>query len=255
MLHLKRNDIILFKKSGHDWIMQVSEIGPRIDTSKTVYKLVAIHAPESTFTTTAFDLHMLSPVKVTKYENQGRSKQVKLLSGLMGYQRTLQSNYGDFAEFYQYDLEYSLSKKLGFENPVTAWNINPVIQQGTNPEDYTTLAARIVKCYDNSETENATCDCYTVINTKTGDGLSSSPNPFHPTGVGSSFNLVDDIMFHEWGAMWRTSLKSSVNRIIREKVKGYIKEAKNNPGWLGKEIEYKDLPDKVKEYLHSQFEI
>lgn len=254
MRQLKTNDVIIINYSGKRQIMVVAKTLKK-DGIITGYNLRPVNEENCTLGLTPEALHMHSVAKVTKYKKQGRAKNVKLLSGLMGYQRRLQNPYADYYDFLQYSQDYNLSSKLGFTDPVTAWNINPVIQQGTNPDDYTTLAARIVKCYDNSETENATADCYTVINTKTGDGLSCSSDPFHPTGIGSNFNLVDNIMFHEWGAGWRTSLKSSVNRIIREKVRGYIKEAEDNPGWLGKEIQYRELPDKVKEYLHSSFEI
>lgn len=186
-----------------------------------------------------------------KSKKQGRIKKVKTIHGLIGWQCRLQKNYKDFEEFSNCCSIYDIANRLGFNNHVEAWNLNPIIQSSINPLDFTTLAARIVKSWDNFGTDKETVDRYTVINIKTGDGVGSSEMPFHPCGVGSRFNLVDNIMFHKYGASWRKRCR--VKAIINEEVSNYISEAKSES--LGKEVEYVNLPYDVKKFLHQDFEI
>lgn len=110
-----------------------------------------------------------------------------------------------------------------------------------------------VRIFDNG---GATADRFTIVNTKTGDILGASENPFHPMGIGQHCgNLVDNIMFHKFGAGWRRGHKeATLKRIEREEIKNYLTEAKTNPEWLGAEIDFEKAPEDVKKFIKQSFE-
>lgn len=89
---------------------------------------------------------------------------------------------------------------------------------------------RYIRCYDNSKSENATLDCYTVVFTgryrhKTGGEfwhLSMNSAPFHPQGIGmhgSSPTQIDTPTY----------------------------------GHLGKKIPYCDLPDDCRKLVKQDY--
>lgn len=48
----------------------------------------------------------------------------------------LRKNYDyDYCQFLDYDRIYGISKRLGFDNPESAWEENPKIEVTTNPND------------------------------------------------------------------------------------------------------------------------
>jgi hypothetical protein len=48
----------------------------------------------------------------------------------------LQKVYSSFDEFESYDAMYNLAKRLGYNTPIAAWDANPLISGGVNPEEY-----------------------------------------------------------------------------------------------------------------------
>ncbi len=64
-------------------------------------------------------------------------KRVKCKSGIEGWQCRLRENYdNNFEQFDAYDEVYNLAIRLGFKNAEHAWNVNPIIQGSTNPDDF-----------------------------------------------------------------------------------------------------------------------
>lgn len=61
---------------------------------------------------------------------------VTLDSGQSGWRSPLRANYDSYEEFEDYCDNYGLHKRLGFQSAEHAWEINPVIQGGTLPQDY-----------------------------------------------------------------------------------------------------------------------
>jgi hypothetical protein len=114
-----------------------------------------------------------------------------------------------------------------------------------------------IKIFDN---EGATQDRYTIVNTKTGDVIGCNCAPFHPCGIGQHCgNLVDNIMFHKFGAGWRRGYKTEkdkkiIKRIERAEIRNYLQEAKDNPEWLGKPAKFNDMPEDVKKFIAQSFE-
>ena len=52
------------------------------------------------------------------------------------WRASLKNEYENFEEFAAYDEIYGLAKRLGFDSAEEAWEANPLIQGGVNPEDY-----------------------------------------------------------------------------------------------------------------------
>ena len=75
-----------------------------------------------------------------------KTKRVKCLSGLTGYQCRLQSNYSSFEEFEGYCENYGNHKTLGFDTPQEAWDVNPIIQGSTEPSDYRVVLGAYNHC-------------------------------------------------------------------------------------------------------------
>lgn len=60
----------------------------------------------------------------------------RVTSNLRKWQGRLQDQYGSFDEWEGYSDIYGLAERLGFANAQEAWDANPVIAGGVNPEDY-----------------------------------------------------------------------------------------------------------------------
>jgi hypothetical protein len=63
-------------------------------------------------------------------------KTVTLKSGLKGWQGFLRENYESFAEFQSIAENYNLHGRLGYTTPKAAWDDNPVVQGGVQPNDF-----------------------------------------------------------------------------------------------------------------------
>ena len=100
-----------------------------------------------------------------------------------------------------------------------------------------------------------TFDRFTIVNTKTGDLLAASERPFHPQGFGQTCgNLVDNVMFHKYGAAWRRNSEPKIiKRIQRDEIKAYLTQARANKEWLGIEIDFNKLPEDVQKFINQNF--
>ena len=71
-----------------------------------------------------------------KTHNTRRIYHVRCQSGLMGWRTRLRNNYKDFDEWEHYSNMRGLCHRLGYGNPLRAWNANPIIEGSTNPSDF-----------------------------------------------------------------------------------------------------------------------
>lgn len=71
---------------------------------------------------------------------QGKTKRVKCLSGLTGWQCRLRKNYTDYFDFVASDRVYGLAERLGFTSAREAWQVNPVVQGSVVPSDFQVVA-------------------------------------------------------------------------------------------------------------------
>lgn len=95
-----------------------------------------------------------------------------------------------------------------------------------------------------------TCDRFTGIIFSTGEILGFNERPFHPTfGFGQYCGNVTDRMNITYGAMWRNRFDEK--KILKIELKNYLREARNNPTWLGMEIEISKLSTDAQRYLQQ----
>lgn len=98
--------------------------------------------------------------------------------------------------------------------------------------------------YDNG---GETADRYTILNILTGDYWGASENPYHPQGFGQYCgNTASDYWLNAYGAGWRQRISEKM--AIRKAVENFKNEAQNNPAWVGKLVQYSDLPEMVQMY-------
>lgn len=105
---------------------------------------------------------------------------------------------------------------------------------------------RIVYVFDNG---GETLDRYTIIFHSNGEVLGASENPFRGFGQHCG-NLVDNIMFHQYGGNWRS--RCSIRKVIRYEISKYINLARADSAWLGKEItDPNKLPINVIRFIYQ----
>lgn len=97
-----------------------------------------------------------------------------------------------------------------------------------------------------------TIDCYTGIDTKTGDVFGFNANPFHPMGFGQFCGNVTDRLNVTYGYGWRNHFDEK--KALRSELRNYLSEARNKPEWLGKEIKISDLPEAAQQYVRQLIE-
>jgi hypothetical protein len=96
-----------------------------------------------------------------------------------------------------------------------------------------------------------TCDRYTGVITKTGDVIAFNDSPFHPSfGFGQYSGNICDRMNITFGYSWRKHLDE--NKVLKQELKHYLTEARNNPNWLGTEVNLSSMTDDVKKYIQQQ---
>lgn len=96
-----------------------------------------------------------------------------------------------------------------------------------------------------------TADNYTGIIAKTGDVIAFNDTPFHPAfGFGQYAGNVCDRLNITYGYSWRNHLDEK--RILKNELKNYLAEARNNPSWLGVEVNLDKMNDDVKKYINQQ---
>jgi hypothetical protein len=110
------------------------------------------------------------------------------------------------------------------------------------------MKTNAISIFDNG---GETCDRYTGVIIKTGDIIAFNENPFHPTfGFGQYAGNVCDRMNITYGYSWRKNFDE--NKILKQELKNYITEAKNNPTWIGKEVSIDSLTEDAKRYINQQ---
>jgi hypothetical protein len=109
------------------------------------------------------------------------------------------------------------------------------------------MAHKAIIIYDNG---GKTCDRYTGVITKSGDVFGFNDNPFHPSyGFGQFCGNVTNRMNTTFGYGWRNHF--SEKRILKLELANYLREAKNNPDWLGKEVELTSLSEQAQQYVNQ----
>lgn len=98
-----------------------------------------------------------------------------------------------------------------------------------------------------------TFDRYTII-LSDGEIFSASDNPFHPQGVGANCgNIAYNYYLQTVGAGYLSRIeredKKHYNKLIRQATREQIAISKNDPEWLGKEVEQDGLPQDVQKYI------
>lgn len=94
-----------------------------------------------------------------------------------------------------------------------------------------------------------TLDRFTIINKDTGDVFGSSENQDAPNGIwiwkfcGNCFD--PHILLP--GAGWRKKLPGK--KVIKAEVDKFIINAKFDPDWIGKGVDFNDLPVSLKQYI------
>jgi hypothetical protein len=68
-------------------------------------------------------------------DKERKMKTVICKSGIKGWQEKLQKVYVDYGDFCNYDVNYNISKRLGYASSKIAWKKNPVIQASVIPSD------------------------------------------------------------------------------------------------------------------------
>lgn len=69
-------------------------------------------------------------------------KKVKTKSGLWGWRDRVQGVYSCIEELEHYDEAFGICKRLGI--PLKAlWNLNPIIEGSTNPDDLRIVSAKL----------------------------------------------------------------------------------------------------------------
>lgn len=62
-------------------------------------------------------------------------RHVRCKSGLMGSRDHLRKNYENYEEFVEWDQTYGISRRLGFQSSLQAWEANPLIEWSVEPSD------------------------------------------------------------------------------------------------------------------------
>lgn len=108
------------------------------------------------------------------------------------------------------------------------------------------MAHKKITIFDNG---GKTADRYTGVVAATGDVVGFDENPFHPLGFGQFAGNVTDRLNVIFGYGWRNHFEEK--KILKQELSHYLREAKNNPGWLGKQIERSSLTKEAQKYIEQ----
>jgi hypothetical protein len=97
------------------------------------------------------------------------------------------------------------------------------------------------------DNEGKTLDRFTIINSDTGDVFGSSENPDDPNGIWKFFGNCADQHTLLPGAGWRQKLPGK--KVIKTEVDKFITNAKFDPGWIGKGVDFNGLPVNLRQYI------
>ncbi|WP_317897145.1 hypothetical protein [Aurantibacillus circumpalustris] len=108
------------------------------------------------------------------------------------------------------------------------------------------MANKKITIFDNG---GNTVDRYTGVISASGDIVGFNENPFHPCGFGQFCGNVTDRMNVTYGYGWRNHFNEK--KILKQELIHYLKEAKGNSEWLGKEVSIEQLSPEAKKYIHQ----
>jgi hypothetical protein len=96
-----------------------------------------------------------------------------------------------------------------------------------------------------------TLDRFTIVNSETGDVFGASENPVGSNETGNWIgNWIGNCAAHRTvlnGCEWRQRQPSK--KVIKAETENYINNARLDPEWLGREVDFKTLPETVKEFV------
>jgi len=101
-----------------------------------------------------------------------------------------------------------------------------------------------MKAYTVFDNGGKTVDRFTVINMKTADVFAVSDNPGTPDGIGRHCGNCAEHRIVLYGSGWRQRLPHK--KVIEAEAENYINNARLDPDWLGREIEFAALPAGVR---------
>lgn len=107
-----------------------------------------------------------------------------------------------------------------------------------------------VYIFDNSSTEHATFDNFTII-LESGEIYGASENPFHPQGFGQYSCHVVETSINSDREKYDYEQGKYPDRITAKHLKLYLKAVRSKNPPLGVEVQFEDLPEKVKEYINQ----
>jgi len=94
-----------------------------------------------------------------------------------------------------------------------------------------------------------TPDRFTIINKETADVLGFSEDPGGSGGIAKMCGNCAEHLAIMSGAGWRQSLPAK--KLIQSQVENYVNNARLDPDWLGREIDFMHLPKSVRECVRA----
>jgi len=92
-----------------------------------------------------------------------------------------------------------------------------------------------------------TPDRFTIINRETGDVFGASENPNALNWAAKFIGNCADHRVVLRGAGWRQGLPS--RKIIKTEIENYVNNAKLDPDWIGRELDFGALPENIRRFI------
>jgi hypothetical protein len=92
-----------------------------------------------------------------------------------------------------------------------------------------------------------TPDRFTIIDRETGDVFGASENPNALNWIAKFIGNCADHRVVLRGAGWRQGLPS--RRIIQTEIENYVNNAKLDPEWIGRELDFAALPENIRRFI------
>jgi hypothetical protein len=88
---------------------------------------------------------------------------------------------------------------------------------------------------------------FTIVNGETGDVFGASENAHALNWTARFIGNCADHRSVLRGAGWRQGLPSK--KIIKTEIENYVNNARLNPDWLGRELDFAALPENIRRYI------
>jgi hypothetical protein len=92
-----------------------------------------------------------------------------------------------------------------------------------------------------------TPDRFTIINRETGDVFGASENPNALNWTAKFIGNCADHRVMLRGAGWRQGLPAK--KTIKTEIENYVNNAKLNPDWIGRELDFSALPENIRRFI------